>query len=174
MSKQYPIGTFDGSLSYSWDILPHWIEDIELLPGKLSAELTECSDNLLDTPYRKNGWTVRQVVHHLADSHLNAFVRYKLALTENNPIIKPYNEQAWALLADYKQMPVEDILTFIYLLHKKWVIVLKHMSPKDFRKTLVHPEPGNNYPPDLFRITGMYAWHGNHHLAHIKLVTQNQ
>lgn len=174
MNKRYPIGTFDSTKIYDDAVLEEWIDEIRSLPLRLKAELYGLEDDILDTPYREGGWTVRQIVHHLGDSHLNALTRFKLALTEDNPTIKPYDEKRWAQLGDYETVSIKDGLDFVKIIHRKWVAVLETMKPEDFKRTLIHPEGRDDYPNDLFRITGMYAWHGNHHLAHIQLVTQNK
>jgi hypothetical protein len=122
------------------------------------------NDSQLDTPYREGGWTVRQVVHHLADSHANSVIRFKLALTEDWPTIKPYNENTWAQLPDSKSLPVDSSLTFISAMHERWVALLESMSEADFERGYVHPERGRQ---NLLTALGIYAWHGRHHTAHI-------
>jgi uncharacterized damage-inducible protein DinB len=122
------------------------------------------NETQLNTPYRDGGWTVRQVVHHVPDSHMNAFIRFKLALTETNPTIKPYNENAFAQLADVTRTPVETSLTLLDALHQRWVALLEAMGPDDFTRPLIHPEIG---PITLDRLLQLYAWHGRHHVAHV-------
>jgi len=129
------------------------------------------NDKQLDTPYREGGWTVRQVVHHIGDSHLNSYVRLKLALTEEQPTIKPYEQQLWAELADYKLFPVQDSLKFIELLHRRWVILLKSMDNDQLERTFLHPESGVIV---LKKNIGVYAWHGRHHLAQIKALIERK
>lgn len=173
MDKRFPIGDFDYSGSYLPTEVSVWITEIEQFPKALSKELEQLSIADLHTPYRKNGWTVSQVVHHICDSHLNAFVRLKNTLTESNPTIKPYDEHLWAHCGDYEAISVEDALLFITVLHKKWIAVLKKMTEDDFKRTLVHP--GDlRYPKTLAGLTALYAWHCNHHLAHIKLVSRKK
>lgn len=163
MNTQYPIGTFefDGELTAS--VVEGWIREIEVLPSLLRDAVKDLDDEQLNTPYRTGGWTVRQVVHHLADSHMNAFVRCKLALTEDNPVIKPYDEGKWAELPDY-QLPIDLSLSLLYTLHIRWVEVLRNLTSADLEKTFIHPDSGQ---VSVGRNIGIYAWHGRHHLAHI-------
>jgi hypothetical protein len=161
---KYPIGKFVAPDTVSDALLNEWITTIEGLPKKLNNAVQSLSDEQLDTPYRPEGWSVRQVIHHIADSHMNAYLRFKLALTEDTPTIKPYDEQAWAMLFDYTT-EVESSLQLITALHAKWALLLKGMSSKDFEKQYYHPE--NKQYSTLQHVTGMYAWHSNHHLAHI-------
>lgn len=170
MDRKYPIGKFDLQTSYTMADVPALIDEIRSLPTKLQNELYYCEVDQLNTPYREGGWTVKQVVHHIGDSHLNALVRFKLALTEDNPTIKPYNEAEWAKTAEYVKVSITEALDFIRIIHSKLVAILEDMTEEDFARTFVHPEGG--YPSDLLRTLALYAWHGNHHLAHIKLVTK--
>ncbi|PYR62116.1 MAG: putative metal-dependent hydrolase [Acidobacteria bacterium] len=124
-----------------------------------------------DTPYRPDGWTVRQVVHHVPDSHLNAYCRFKLALTEDNPRIKPYDEAAWAKLADTERTPVETSLALLDSLHQRWVTLLESMKPEEFARTLQHPEAGEM---TLDKVLQLYTWHGRHHVAHITSLRQRE
>ena len=140
------------------------IRIIGLLPKRLCAAIAGLSDSQLDTPYRDGGWTVRQVVHHIADSHANSFVRFKLALTEDWPTIKPYDEKAWAELPDSKTLPLDSSLSFITGMHERWVALLEAMSEADFERGYVHPERGKQ---DLATALALYAWHCRHHTAHI-------
>jgi len=137
---------------------------LRLLPGDLRAAVSGLSDAQFDTPYREGGWTVRQVVHHVPESHMNAYIRFKLALTEEQPQIKPYKEAAWANLPDNNITPIEVSLQLLAALHSRWVDVLQTMRPSDFGRTLYHPERG---VVTLDRMLAMYAWHSAHHLAHI-------
>lgn len=161
---KYPIGKFSFEGKISRKQRSQWIKDIKALPKQLKDAVAGLSDEQLDTPYREGGWTVRQLVHHIADSHMNSVVRFKLALAEDNPTIKAYNEAAWATLAD-SQMPVKGSLELIKHLHARWVVLLKHMTSEDFAKTFVHPVSGKANRLDT--TLGMYAWHGKHHIAHI-------
>ena len=141
-----------------------YINNIEQAPELLRAAVTGLSDQQLDTPYRPDGWTVRQVVHHLPDSHMNAYVRYRLALTEDEPTIKPYDEAQWAELIDAKTAPVEPSLTLLESLHSRWVTLLKSLQPTDWARTFRHPELG---VVSLEKNLAIYSWHGRHHVAHI-------
>ena len=140
------------------------IAAIEAAPSQLRAAVTGLTDEQLATPYREDGWTVRQVVHHVPDSHLNAYMRFKLTLTENDPTIRTYDEASWATLADGSGAPVEASLVLLEGLHKRWVLLLRSLEAGDFSRTLQHPEVG---PMDLDMLLGMYGWHGQHHVAHI-------
>ena len=171
MDKRYPIGNFDVTEKFTMSDIPRFIEEIRSLPAKIQNELYYAEAEQLNTPYREGGWTVKQVVHHIGDSHLNALMRFKLALTEDNPTIKPYNESLWATTAEYVKVPIQDAFEFIRIIHLKLVALLEDMSEEDFARTFIHPEGG--YPSDLLHTAALYAWHGNHHLAHIKLVTGN-
>ncbi len=160
---RYPVGRFtpaDNTASTRAES----IRTIGLLPKRLCASIAGLQDDQLDTPYREGGWTVRQVVHHLADSHANAIVRFKLALTEDWPTIKPYNEKAWAELPDSKSLPIDCSLSFITAMHERWVALLESLNESDFTRGYVHPERGRQ---DLASVLGMYAWHSRHHTAHI-------
>lgn len=161
---RYPIGkfTFDGVVDAKQR--EEWINEIAMQPSRLREAVAGLSDAQLDTPYRENGWTVRQVVHHVPDSHMNAYIRFKLAITENHPTIKPYDEGAWANLPD-SRLPVEVSLGLLELVHQRWVVILKHMTEADFDKTYFHPESQKTFV--LGKVLGSYAWHGNHHIAHI-------
>ncbi|MFD3448983.1 YfiT family bacillithiol transferase [Microbacteriaceae bacterium 4G12] len=163
MDLRYPIGQFTYKGTPTIDLMENWIEEIANLPVKLKEALKDLQEEQLDTPYRPVGWTVRQVVHHLADSHMNSYIRFKLALTEDNPTIKPYMEEKWAELPD-SQLPIEVSLSLLESLHKRWVTLLQSMNANDFEKTFHHPEAGAN---TLGVATGLYAWHGRHHTAHI-------
>jgi hypothetical protein len=169
MDLQYPIGKFtwnrkgDGLLS-SAEERQQWISDIEATPEAVCAAVSGLTDLQLDTPYRPGGWTVRQVVHHLPDSHVNAYVRFRLALTENEPTIKPYEENLWAELSDGRTAPVEASLTLLDGLHQRWVALLRSLEPGEFSRAFRHPELGRI---TLEKNLAMYAWHGKHHSAHI-------
>lgn len=146
------------------------IDAIARAPNEIRAAVRGLGDEQLDTPYRPGGWTVRQVVHHVPDSHMNAFIRFKLALTEEMPTIKPYDEAAWATLADAKETPIETSLTLTSALHERWVKLLRAMSPSDFGRKLNHPDW--DAPLSLDAILALYAWHGPHHTAHITNLRQ--
>lgn len=162
---RYPIGEYSPPKKITFAQIQKWIAEIEALPKNLRTTVEGMNATQLDTTYRPGGWTVRQVVHHLADSHLNSIVRLKLTLTENNPIIKPYDEGKWATTPEYQQLPVESSLDFLEKLHQRWVVLLKALSASQFERRFRHPEIGEL---TLAWIVGMYAWHGLHHLAHIE------
>lgn len=160
----YPIGTQHDE-PFSRERLPELIEDIATLPARVRAAIAGWSAERLDTPYRDGGWTVRQVVHHLVDSHMNAYVRMRLALTEDTPTIRPYDEQRWAELPDAKSGPVEMSLALLEALHVRWVALLRACDAETLRtRAYLHPELGE---VPLERAVAMYSWHGRHHLAHI-------
>ena len=161
---RYPIGRFSHNGPVSDVDLMGWIDAIESLPGQVRAAIDGLSDAQLDTPYRRDGWTVRQVVHHVPDSHLNAFVRFKWTLTEEAPTIKAYEEARWAELPDTQAVPIATALDFLTALQARWVGLIRALDREAFVRTFVHPVSG---PTDLAHTTGMYAWHGRHHVAHI-------
>ncbi|RKR81451.1 DinB family protein [Mucilaginibacter gracilis] len=163
-SQKYPIGKFTAPASYTQQQMLQWIDDIKTLPGRLHQALMGLTETQMDTPYRPGGWTIRQVVHHVADSHANAFIRLKWALTEENPTIKAYEEGEWALLPDYK-LPIEPTLRMLEGLHLRWVAILETLDDDQWNRTFVHPASGEVIP--VRKLLGLYAWHGNHHLAHI-------
>lgn len=161
---RYPIGKFDKKINVTPGMRSAFITTIETLPAKLRKEVESLSDEQIDTPYRDGGWTVRQVVHHLPDSHLNSYVRFKLALTEDNPKIKTYEEHLWAELKDTFETPIEVSLSLLESLHKRWTILLRSLTDEQFNRTLQHPEWGNI---NLNTTLALYDWHSKHHLAHI-------
>ncbi len=161
---RFPIGQFSAPASSAADIRAAHIQTLKLLPEKLTAAVAGLDDAQLDTPYREGGWTVRQVVHHIADSHANSYVRFKLALTEDSPTIKPYDEAAWAELADARSLPVDVSLTLIAALHARWVAFLESMTEEDFPKGFHHPEHGYQ---NLAKTLAIYDWHSRHHVAQI-------
>jgi uncharacterized damage-inducible protein DinB len=164
MDPRYPVGKFHPPEKVSDNDRRTFTIQIEEAPAKLRVAVAGLSDQQLDTPYREGGWTVRQVVHHLADSHMNAFIRFKLALTENRPPVKPYDQQRWAELPDAKVAPIEPSVTLFESLHKRFAGLLASMSAADFARTMNHPEQG---VVNLDRYLSLYAWHGRHHVAHI-------
>lgn len=163
MDLRYPIGEFHYEGEWNAEVVEGWIEEIAHLPKLIREAVNGLSEDQLDTPYRPDGWTVRQVVHHVADSHLNAFTRFKLALTEHNPTIKPYDQPKWAELSDY-DMPIENSLIMLDSLHFRWVYLLRSLTTKDLNRTFFHPESGEF---TLWKTLGIYSWHGRHHTAHI-------
>ena len=169
MDRQYPIGKFtwnrtgEGLLTSEAE-RQQWLAEIAAAPANLRAAVAGLTEAQLNTPYRPGGWTVRQVVHHLPDSHMNAYVRFRLALTEDEPTIKPYKEALWAQLSDARIAPAELSLTLLDSLHQRWVMLLRELKPEDFSRALKHPELGR---VTLEKYVAMYAWHGKHHVAHI-------
>ncbi|HET7458345.1 MAG TPA: putative metal-dependent hydrolase [Gemmatimonadaceae bacterium] len=165
---RFPIGkfTYDGDNSPAARAAR--IADVEALPALFRDAVRRMSDAQLDTPYRDGGWTARQVVHHVPDSHMNALIRFKLALTEDTPTIKPYDEAAWATLPDATRTPVDVSLALLDALHRRWVVVLRAMSPSDFERSFMHPEHKRTMTLD--QSLALYAWHGRHHLGHVKQV----
>lgn len=160
----YPIGRFKPEPKITDAERKQLIDDIAAAPAALQEAVKGLSREQLETPYRPGGWTVRQVAHHLPDSHLNAYVRFKLALTEDQPTIKPYEQQLWAELPDAKTADIEMSLKLFEALHERWVFLLKSMRPDDFMRKFNHPESGINV---LETTLQMYSWHGKHHVAHI-------
>jgi uncharacterized damage-inducible protein DinB len=163
MDERYPIGTFQLEGEITKSLTNQWIEEIANLPKKVRDAVTGLSEEQLDIPYREGGWKIRQVVHHIADSHMNAYIRFKLALTEENPVIKPYEEARWAELEDSK-LPIDVSLTLIESVHVRLVELLKSLNEEELKRTFVHPASGI---VSIEKNIGLYAWHGNHHLAHI-------
>jgi len=163
--QKYPIGKFQKPDAYTSKAIAEYIATLEAFPAKIKKEVEHLTNEQLDTQYRAGGWTVRQVVNHCADSHINAFVRFKLALTENNPTIKPYEEGLWAKLADSETMPVAPALLTLEGLHIRWVVLIKSMTTADMKKSYFHPEQKKTIA--LEEVIAIYAWHCNHHLAHI-------
>jgi len=161
---RFPIGKFKiGSIQE--EDYPILIEDLAALSVKIRAVVNGLTDEQLDTTYREGGWSLRQVVHHLPDSHLNAYMRFKLAITEDTPIIKPYEEGLWAECSEAKYGPLNDSLDLLDSLHRRWVSFLKTLKHQDFQREYFHPAQGKNYV--LSTVLSLYVWHGNHHLAHI-------
>ena len=161
---RFPIGKYHPPTDVTPAVRVEAIAQIAATPQHLQAAVAGLNDSQLDTPYRHGGWTVRQVVHHIADSHMNAYVRWRLALTETEPTIKPYEEAAWAKLDDAAHFPVEVSLKLIEPLHERWVGLLRSVKDADFARTFRHPEHGVR---TLDWMLFLYAWHGNHHTAHI-------
>lgn len=169
---RYPIGKFVYGGAASVEDRERWIAEIAAAPARLRAMVAGLGDTQLDTPYRDGGWTVRQVVHHVPDSHMNAYIRTKLALTEDRPVIKPYDETLWGELADARTAPIEMSLVLLERLHERWLILLRSMRVEDFARTYRHPELGDKLL-GLDHLLALYAWHGRHHTAQIEsLLTQ--
>ena len=169
---RYPVGKFNWDVPVSEAENPKLIAQIAETPGALRSAVAGLSPNQLETPYRPGGWRVKQLVHHIPDSHLNAYTRFKLALTEVEPTIKPYDEAAWAELADSQEVPIDVSLALLESLHARWVALLRSMDAADFRRTLRHPE--HNMVLTLGQMLGLYAWHGRHHVAHITALKKRE
>ena len=167
---KYPVGKFSMPENVDHNTIDQWIQDLEELPQKLREALKGLNKEQLNTPYRLGGWTVRQVIHHIGDSHLNSYIRYKLALTEDNPAIKPYDQDKAAELEEYNLLSVGDSLDFVEVLHKRWIVLLKTLKDSDWEKTFFHHETKKNI--SLKRNLGIYAWHSKHHVAHITSLRQ--
>lgn len=164
---RYPIGPFITPESYDDALRQRFIGDIETLPELVNKAVAGWTDAQLDTSYREGGWSIRQVLHHLPDSHLNAYVRFKLALTEDTPVIKPYMEERWAALPDSRG-PVQASLQLLEGLHRRWTELLKTLSAEDFQRSFFHPESQRTF--NLDRTLALYSWHSRHHLGHILIV----
>jgi uncharacterized damage-inducible protein DinB len=169
---RYPVGRFDFDAPISDADYPRLIGEIAAAPGAMRSAVAGLSRDQLETPYRPGGWTVKQVVHHVPDSHLNAYTRFKLALTEDEPTIKPYDEAKWAELPDSQKVPIDVSLDLLEALHLRWVPLLRSMDAADFQRALRHPEHGRVLT--LQKMLGLYAWHSRHHVAHITALKQRQ
>lgn len=162
---KYPIGNFKAPDTYSMDNHKTRIESIRNLPHALEAALKPLSKEQVDTPYRPEGWTVRQLIHHIADSHINAFTRFKLGLTEDNPTIRPYDQGAWCSMKDANDLDPSVSMKIIEGLHERWSYVLDNMTASDFERNIFHPEMNKSL--HLGTMLALYSWHSNHHLAHV-------
>lgn len=160
---RYPIGIFSFDDPLTTEVVEKWVKEMEVAPLQLREAVRNLNELQLDTPYRPGGWTVRQVVHHIADSHMNSYIRFKLALTEDQPTIRPYFEDRWAELPDSK-LPIDISLSLLEALHGRWVTLLRSLKESDLENTFVHPDSGVQ---TVGKTIGMYAWHGRHHIAHI-------
>ncbi|HKD82469.1 MAG TPA: putative metal-dependent hydrolase [Candidatus Angelobacter sp.] len=161
---RYPIGRFSPDAQPTPATRARHIDAIAGLPQRMRQAVAGLNDNQLDTPYREGGWTVRKVIHHVPDSHLNAYIRFKWAMTEDGPTIKAYDETAWAELKDSQLTPVDVSLDLLESLHSRWSVLLRSMQAEDFGRRFVHPDSG---PHDVDWLLSLYSWHGDHHLAHI-------
>jgi hypothetical protein len=161
---RYPIGKYQPQ-PYSDKQREDWLNDIKFLPQSLENAMLNLDEAQLLTPYREGGWSVKQVIHHVADSHINAYCRFKLGLTESKPTIRPYEEKEWAELGDVKELPPNVSITLLYALHTRWYTLLKSLTETEWNREVVHPE--HNKTMTLWYLLGMYAWHGKHHVAHI-------
>ena len=161
---RYPIGDFEQKITVTAEMREKFIQTLVEFPCKIRQAVQGLNDEQMHTPYRPDGWTPHQVIHHVADSHMNSLIRFKLGLTENAPTIKPYFEELWAELADYKEVPVEVSFNLVEGIHTRWVVLLKSMTDADFAREIVHPERG---AMRLDVVLALYDWHSRHHTAHI-------
>ncbi|MFL9484124.1 YfiT family bacillithiol transferase [Chitinophagaceae bacterium LWZ2-11] len=164
MDQSYPIGKYEAQ-PFSEKQKQAWLNDIKFLPQALEHAILNLDAAQLQTPYREGGWTVHQLIHHVADSHMNAYIRFKLGLTENVPTIRTYEEKEWALLEDVKTLPINVSITLLYALHQRWYAALKDLSDEQWERTVFHPLQEKEIT--LWFLLGMYAWHSRHHTAHI-------
>ncbi len=165
INASFPIGQYEPQ-PFSEEQKEKWLLDIKYLPQDVEHVLLNLDATHLDMPYREGGWTVKQLVHHIADSHLNAYIRFKLGLTEDNPTIKPYDQDQWVLLADIDTVPTNVSTTILHGVHQRLYKTLQNITNEQWQRTVVHPEHGKTMT--LFYLLGMYAWHGKHHVAHIQ------
>ena len=168
---RFPVGKFQRPAELDAQSRAKAIENVAACPARMREAVRGLTPEQIDTPYRPDGWTVRQVVHHVPDSHLNAYIRFKLALTEDTPTIKPYNETKWAELPDVLAVPIETSLALLDAVHERWLAILQAMKPADFGRQLVHPESGQQ---SLDQMLALYAWHGRHHVAHVTSLRQRK
>jgi DinB superfamily len=168
---RYPVGKYRPPKQITAAERAEWLRELEELPANLKRAVAGLDDRQLDTPYRAGGWTIRQVVHHLPDSHLNSYSRFRFALTEDAPAIKSYDEAAWAELADAKTAPIEISLALLTALHARWITLLRSLGEADLKRTIRHPEWGEI---NLEWMLGLYAWHSRHHVAHITSLRERE
>ncbi len=161
---RYPIGRYQSDVPVDPRQLERWMDEIAGVPALLQSAVAGLTTDQLAHPYRPGGWTIRQLIYHIGDSHLNSYVRFKWAMTEDVPTIKAYDQNGWASLDDYRASSVEDSLAFLAVFHARWVALMRTLSPADLSRTYIHPDLGEKR---LDWTVGMYAWHGRHHLAHI-------
>lgn len=168
MDKRYPIGTFDFEGEVNLTQRNEWIKEIEEMPKKLILAVKDLTEEQIDLTYREGGWSLRQVVHHIADSHMNSYIRFKLALTEETPTVKTYSEALWAELEDAVVLDINISISLLEALHKRWVVLLKSMGESDFKRAFYHPDSQKMIT--LEYCLGLYVWHGNHHIAQITML----
>ena len=168
---RYPIGKFIPQ-PFSNTQKEKWLLDIKFLPDDIEHAVLNLDEAQLDTPYREGGWKVKQLVHHVADSHMNAYIRFRLCLTEKNPTIKPYEEAEWAKLKDSEIIPINVSLTLLHCLHQRWYAFIKDLSESDWERTVFHPEHKKEI--SLWELLGMYSWHGKHHVKHITALRERK
>ena len=164
IDPRYPIGKFE-SRPYEQELKLKLLRDLKFLPTDLERAIENLDEAQLDTPYREGGWTVKQLVHHVADSHMNAYIRFKLGLTETNPTIKPYEENDWVKLNDINTVPINVSLTLLHAMHRRWYATIVDLTDEEWQRTVYHPEQKKEM--SLWHLLDLYAWHGRHHVAHI-------
>ena len=166
---RYPIGKY-APKPFSEETKQEWLRDIQFFANDLEVAIQNMDAAQLDAPYREGGWSVKQLVHHMADSHMNAYIRFKLGLAEDNPTITPYEENDWAVMDDVYSVPINVSITLLHALHLRWHAVLKGITEEQFTRTIFHPQ--QNRSMTLWFLLGLYAWHGKHHVAHITSLRQ--
>jgi hypothetical protein len=171
MDFRYPIGQYQPQ-EFSEKQKQQWLNDIKFLPQLLERAVENMDEGQLNTPYREGGWSIKKLVHHIADSHINAYCRFKLGITEDNPTIRPYEEKLWAELEDVKNLPINISVTLLHALHSRWYEMTRHFSDEDWRRTIFHPEHKVKFT--LWHLLGMYSWHGRHHVAHITTLKERK
>jgi hypothetical protein len=163
---KYPTGKFQRPESHSAELRMEWMDILSVLPSWMDACIENLDANQLQVPYRDGGWTIQQVVHHVADSHLNAYIRLKLALTQDNPTITPYDENAWAILPDVAAVPVNVSVTLLHTIHRRMIALLSRIAESDWERTYYHPQYQRTFA--VWEVVALYAWHSKHHTAHIQ------
>jgi len=163
---KYPIGRYEKPAGFNPELKKELLGILKALPSWMDASIENLDEAQLEVPYREGGWNIKQVVHHVADSHLNAYVRLRLALTEDNPTVKPYDENAWAMLPDVNVVPVNVSVTMLHAMHRRLVALLEQIPEADWQKTYYHPDHKRNFP--VWEVVALYAWHSRHHTAHIQ------
>jgi uncharacterized damage-inducible protein DinB len=171
IDPRYPIGKYEPQ-PYTEEQKKKWLLDLQFLPEGIERAIQNLDEAQLKTPYRLEGWTVKQLVHHVADSHMNAYIRFKLGLTEDKPAIKPYEEKEWANLADNDAVPINVSITLLHALHIRWVAAIKDLTEEQWNRTVFHP--ASKREMTLWFLLGLYAWHSNHHIAHITSLRENR
>lgn len=162
---KYPIGRYEPPTGYTQKDMEEWIAILSALPSWMDGCIENLDHDQLRVPYREGGWSIQQLIHHVADSHMNAYIRVKLTLTEDNPTVKPYDQDSWALLPDVEAIPVNVSVTLLHALHRRWVSVLQQVDAAALRRTYYHPEYKRSFP--LWELVALYAWHSRHHFAQI-------
>ncbi|OEH84140.1 metal-dependent hydrolase [Desulfuribacillus stibiiarsenatis] len=170
-SQRYPIGVFEPAEEITKSLLTKYINDLNSIPSNLKESIDKLNEEQLNYSYRLDGWTVTQVVHHLADTHMNAYIRFKLALTESNPLVKTYDEVQWAELFDGVSAPIDTSVAIITGLHKRWGILIDSLTEQQLKRNFNHPVSGSS---PIERLIEFYSWHGNHHIAHINLIVEKK